>query len=327
MDALLTELQRYLHETLDVTIHYKSWQDQETLPIYLTNAYHFKESSILNQPCLFMFAQELNGNTPANIRKHWEQVSHQYPGITIYVQTAITAYDRKRLIGQKIPFIVPSKQMYLPEMGIELREHFQRMRLHETPYLSPAAQTVVIYALAGKMEEKSTASTLAKELGYSTMTISRVFDELASTNIGEINKAGKERWWISIVTKQDLWQQAKPKLRSPTKEVIWIKQIPESVKPTMLAGESALSQYSSLNPPTLPVYAIHKTIWTNLQKDVIEESIIPQEALFELQIWHYNPALLSDSSTVDPFSLYLSLKDTYDERIEIALDEMMKEYL
>jgi hypothetical protein len=30
---------------------------------------------------------------------------------------------------------------------------------------------------------------------------------------------------------------------------------------------------------------------------------------------------------VDPFSLFLSLKDESDERIEMALEEMMEQYL
>jgi hypothetical protein len=34
--------------------------------------------------------------------------------------------------------------------------------------------------------------------------------------------------------------------------------------------------------------------------------------------------MLSTEETVDPFSLYLSLKDTEDERIESALAEMME---
>ena len=42
-----------------------------------------------------------------------------------------------------------------------------------------------------------------------------------------------------------------------------------------------------------------------------------------LQLWIYSPALFGNN-TVDPLSLYLSLKDDPDERVQIALDELMK---
>jgi hypothetical protein len=324
MDHLIAELRAYLFETLGIKVHFRPWKGQGGLPIFLTNAYKFQECSVLGQPCLFMLPVEIARHTPGNIGKLWVQVSSRYVGITVYVQPTISAYDRKRLIGQKIPFIVPGKQMYLPEMGVELREHFQTLHSDENQYLSPAAHAVLIYALLGKMGEKSTLSALAKALGYTRMTMSRVFDELAVAGIGEILKVAKERWWLPFCTKNELWQQAKSKMRSPVKQHIWIKKAPQSMKPNILSGLSALSHYSLLNPPSLPTYAIHKTMWTSWKNKGVEESPYLQEALFELQIWHYNPSLFSDKNIVDPFSLYLSLENTNDERVEIALDEMMR---
>jgi len=40
----------------------------------------------------------------------------------VYVRTRMTAFNRKRLIEQKVPFIVPGNQMYLPTLAIDLRE-------------------------------------------------------------------------------------------------------------------------------------------------------------------------------------------------------------
>lgn len=66
---------------------------------------------------------------------------------TIYVTDALASYERKRLIEQKVPFIVPGNQLYLPELGIDLREYFrQRAGSAESP-LSPSAQALLITAL------------------------------------------------------------------------------------------------------------------------------------------------------------------------------------
>jgi hypothetical protein len=95
-----------------------------------------------------------------------------------------------------------------------------------------------------------------------------------------------------------------------------------------------------LTPPKQPVYAILAKDWKNIQKRHALEAVpYPEEPMMQislfgdntqqapisqLELWRYNPQMLSTEETVDPFSLYLSLKDTEDERIESALAEMME---
>jgi hypothetical protein len=45
----------------------------------------------------------------------------------------------------------------------------------------------------------------------------------------------------------------------------------------------------------------------------------------EVEVWKYNPALLSESGVVDRLSLYLLLKDYDDERVQIELEHMIHE--
>lgn len=66
--------------------------------------------------------------SPATIRKHVDNLHAYADAQVIYVRERITPYNRKRLIGQKVSFIVPGNQMYLPMMGIDLREHFRKVR-------------------------------------------------------------------------------------------------------------------------------------------------------------------------------------------------------
>ena len=41
----------------------------------------------------------------------------------------MASYERKRLIEQKVPSIVPGNQLYLPDLGLDLREYFRRRAL------------------------------------------------------------------------------------------------------------------------------------------------------------------------------------------------------
>ena len=43
-----------------------------------------------------------------------------------------------QLVEQRVPFIVPGNQMYLPPLGLDFREHFRRLQA-ERPTPTPAA--------------------------------------------------------------------------------------------------------------------------------------------------------------------------------------------
>ena len=43
-----------------------------------------------------------------------------------------------------------------------------------------------------------------------------------------------------------------------------------------------------------------------------------------VEVWSYDPLILAEDDFVDRLSLFLSLRETPDERIEAALAEMME---
>jgi hypothetical protein len=44
----------------------------------------------------------------------------------------------------------------------------------------------------------------------------------------------------------------------------------------------------------------------------------------EIEIWNYAPELFAKKGIVDPLSLFLTLKNTEDERIEMVLDNLLR---
>lgn len=318
METLPEKLSQYLEETLQIRTQLFPWKEQVQLPVFLKEHYNFYEATLLDHPCLFMIAKSDVEITPAQVKKHWEQVQKKWNNPSIFVQEAISGYSRQQLIKYQVPFIIPNNQMYVPELGINLSEHFRETRKKKQP-LSPATQRVLIYALLGGSENEFTPVRLAKKLGYSRMTLTRVFNYLRQLGIGEINRKGKQYWWTFSETKRELWKKVEPLLRNPIIKRVWLK----GKEPPSLAGLSALSQYSMLNPPKLPTYAvaIHDWTWGNSAVKRVEG---PEDAAFELELWSYNPDLFAKDGIVDPFSLYLSLRETQDERVEAALEQMMR---
>ena len=321
MKKLELELQKYLENTLSVKVSIQPWKERNSMPLFLVDNYDFFETFILNSPCLLMLSKDEKELTPNIIQKHLDQVAKKWNAPCIYVSNAITSYNRSRLIQQRVPFIIPNNQIYIPDIGIDLREHFKQQRTHKEIF-SPAAQTVIISALLSEKAERLIPSELVAILGYSHMTMTRAFNELESAGIGKFLSKGKERWWIFGDTKRDLWEQTKDMLRSPIRSREWMNFFPGATPQMLTAGLSALAETTMINPPRTHVYAMG-----------VEENRIglnglcrstKDEADLELEIWNYNPKLFSKDGRVDPFSLYLSLRETTDERIEKALEELME---
>lgn len=324
MSNLFEKTKKYLQETLGVDISIFPWKDQGKLPLFLTNAYIFFETSLLNNPCLMMIAKNDVELTPNTVQKHWQQVSKKWNDPCIYISDTISSYNRKRLIQHHIPFIIPNNQIYIPDFGFVLREYFKQQRIHKELF-SPATQSVIISALLREKNERLIPSELATTLGYSPMTMTRVFNELESAGIGKLIKKGKERQWFFEDTKKALWEQTNYMLRSPIRSREPMKLWPGGTIIHMpLAGISALAETTMINSRSLPIYAIDVKEYrqVNIPKGFQLSSI--DEADFELEIWNYNPQLFSKDGRVDPFSLYLSLRETTDERIETALEELME---
>ena len=45
-----------------------------------------------------------------------------------------------------------------------------------------------------------------------------------------------------------------------------------------------------------------------------------------VQVWRYVPAMQVRTNVVDPLSLWISLKDSADDRIQMALDELEEQF-
>ncbi len=323
MEDMIHKTKRYLLDTLGLNVDIEVWPENQRLPVYLQDSYEFQQIKLHNLPCLLMIALGEQEQTPAVIRKHVENIRDRWKGEVIYVRRNITAYNRKRLVQHKVSFIVPEKQLYLPLLGIDLREHFRRIR-SEREQLSPSSQVVVINALLDRKHHEYTPKELSDKLGYSTMALTRAFDELEFANLATTSRQGRKRFIEFLVHKQHLWETAIKFLRDPVKKRILVNRMSSQI-PNVVAGLTALSRMSMLSTPDRMTYAISSKGWKAIKgEDGMEQLPSIETTAIELEIWRYAPVTFATNGSVDPFSLYLSLRDSNDERIQIALEEMME---
>lgn len=335
MEKLIRDFERYLKETLNITVVPKEWQDADKLPFFLRDIYIFFQISLLDTACLLMVSRNKEEQTPANIRKQMVQVQAKWDGEVIYLCPSVSAYNRKRLIEQKVPFVVPGNQMYLPMLGIDLREHFRQIRTAARGKLSPSTQAVILHALLHGHAKDYTPSRLAKlypnldkSKWYTVMTLTRAFDELESLGLAEVLIEGRERVLRFSEGKKALWERAREFMRSPVKRRTFIHP-PGKKWGGICAGLTALAHYTLLAPPSVSVYAVgvDDWKWMNLQKTIVELPVA-EPLSCEIEIWNYSPLLFKqEDDVVDRYSLYLSLRDNVDERVQSALEKMMEEAL
>jgi len=169
-----------------------------------------------------------------------------------------------------------------------------------------------------------TPKEAAARLGYSAMTMTRAFNELAATGLADVSSIGKERHLRLVAAPQDTWTKGLPVLRSPVKKRVCIQQVEQAAKGPR-AGLTALAEFTMLAPPTRATQALRQKDWASLrlQHKVVEVPDQDPDAV-EIEVWSYAPAQFAENDLVDPLSLYLSLRDSEDERIAGSLEELME---
>jgi DNA-binding MarR family transcriptional regulator len=279
---------------------------------------------ILGTPVLLALDLHPGQLSPVDIRNKMNKIRFSAGQPAAYVTDTLASYERKRLIEQKVPFIVPGNQLYLPDLGVDLREYFRRRVSSTESPLSPSAQAMLIAALLRPhWDSEWRPAEVATSLGYTPMTLSRAVREIVAAGLAQAHKAGRAHYLSMTYAAKETWERASRLLRSPVRQILWVRA-PIHVDPRpRLAGLSALSRYSMLDEPGLPVYAVNRTAWRALKTKVeaLHEAMPGAE---EWQLWSYGPALQRDSETVDPLSLILSLRDSADERIQSALDALQE---
>jgi len=325
LPTLSTAVVHYLQEVLGIQAPgVKPWARVNELPYFLRDAFQFSELELLGQPVVLAIGRADAKQSLSEVRTWLDKVKALTGQPTVYVTDALASYDRRRLIEQKVPFIVPGNQLYLPDLGLDLREYFRQRAPAMEAALSPSAQAMLITALLRQPWQSDwLPSKVAVPLGYTPMTLSRAVKELTAAGLATAYTVGRSRWLRMDLPPEQTWERAKPALRTPVRRTAWVTARGiVAHRPSRFAGLSALAHYSMLTEPKWPVYAMTATDWKAATDAGVRELPEPEAGAQEWQLWSYSPALVPDANTVDPLSLTLSLQENADDRIQLALNEL-----
>jgi len=298
-------------------------EEMKNIPFYILNDYSIWKGKLFEKEVLLMQKISPEHTTPLQYHKQMRLVEEKLQTPVVFLLPEIKPYDRNRLIQKQINFIIENKQMFIPQLLIDFKE-YGGVTLQST-FLQPAAQTMVIYQLQKQNLNGLNYKQIAKKLNYSYLTISRAVENMFQFGICK-TEGTKEKTIVFEVNKKELWEKALPIMRTPVKKKVFINEkLPDNM--VFKTNINALAFYTNLNDDGNSYYAISHADFLKLKKEKKIKTTSNYDGDHIVELWRYNPGILTQNNYVDPLSLYLAYKDSEDERIEMALEQIINDYI
>lgn len=234
--------------------------------------------------------------------------------------TTITNEDKRLLLKARIPFADSKGNLFLPELGLVLAK--QKEVIFKEKF-KPSEQLIFSYII-GFAKEKLDLTEIQNVTGISVPTIYRSLRKFVSQNwLG--SEYGE---YYLKKSKREIYEEGEAFLFDPIKQKIYIEEQDldklwiENRKQYGYAGHFALSKISMLDETKKAVAMSSKDFNQVMKRVTMDYYEKPIPGLIELQLWYYTPIIVDNM--IDPFSLYVSLKDDEDPRVALEVSELLQ---
>ena len=305
-DKRIQNTKEYIHSFLNDKIFIRQITDdiQKILPIVIKSNYDCYSAAIMGIDICLCFAKDEKSITPSKIQLHLQMLAQLINKPCIIVLEDIPSYNIKRLIDQRVNFIIIGKQMYVPSLMLDLRKMPAKDK-DIKDQIPPLAQCMILYVLQGK-NLIATICEITELFGVSYSTANRAVRWLQSKGFIFTGRTNKNIQFLFMG--YELWDKALPYLISPIEKTIKVNTLPTN---TLLSGKYIISDNNK-------TFAISKDVSKDISEDI--------NGQFTVDIWKYNPMILSkDKKHVDYLSLYLSLRDNTDKESSSIANKLIKE--
>lgn len=289
------------------------------LPVLYPALFQMWSGTIGETHCLFAYARSTNLLTPAQIERYMTVLSDHFQMPTVYVGDRLAPHEPERLISKGISFIVPGEKMFLPFAGTFLKRTSPFCQI-EHDYLGTCAQLIVLGVLQKYLAAPVRIIDVVDRFGFSKSTAISALFELEHFGLGMKEKTNsREIGFYFVSSGKKLWDEVQPFLRNPCKRTVGLETIPDDHTLT-LAGVDALAKETMLNTTEPKCFAMSLSEFR--KKDI--KTVRTATANCHLQLWLYRPTIFVPVR-IDMLSLYLTLKNNPDERVQMALNKRMEE--
>lgn len=307
-----------LMNVFGIPIKYEQWNQEDSLPLYITGSYDFQVAMIDTQKCIMLTLKEELATIPA-LKKHIRRIQEVENVPVVFALTTVSSYRRKSLIENKIPFVT-DKQIYLPFIGTLLVEQKEAEKEVEK-FMFSTQQLVLLYLYSRK--QKLYMAEATEKLPFTAMTLSRAVKQLEAVGLFTVTKDGVNKVIEAKYDRAELFQKIKRYFSSPVRTIGYLEKS-DVTEDMVFAGETALSEKTMLNPSRIETYAIYNK---KFDKNRLMNELVDPDKQVRLEVWEYNPKQFADGNVADSLSVVLSLTENADERVEEAVEELLEKEL
>lgn len=300
------------------------------LPIYLTDKFDFMCFELYGNAYILAEYKEKQDLFIENIEKDIVQIKRLTDKNPVFVFNWLRLTQRENLIKNKISFVVPETQIFIPYPPIYLTETETREKT-ATDKFKKSTQVVFAYLLLNNVNNIN-AHKIAEKLGYSVTTSNRALNELVDKGLLIQNSNGTRKKY-SIPNKRDYWELGKKYLFNPVSGAYLLLKERVNIGDNRLykSGDTALSEYSDdfdEDSNYEKHYACHTKVFSEMHNNNYLKSIeFSMRSFVSLESFVYDPALLSKDDKIDLVSLYAQYLEKNDERLEMAFDKIFEEII
>ena len=288
-----------------------SKQDQKGLWLELIANFKMMQFDFNGQVMLLLVAKGEMDYTNVQRRKISERIeSIKHIPAVFYFDNLLT-YERDRLVEQGVYFIVADKFAFVPTLIINRLS--TKSEIKELFY--PSTQYILFYHLQIESLDGLSLKELEDKVPYKYKTIAKSIKQLEVLGLVRL-EGSRNKKLVFELSGKELWNRASANLIDPIKSIEYTSDVfPEGD----IGGISALSHYSMLVPEDVPTRVLTAE-WVREHKYSIPE-LHSFEDTQRIEIWKYPPS--GTSGYVDKLSLFLTLKDDNDPRVEKEIAIMM----
>lgn len=327
---LLDDFVKYVSDLTGKSVNPEalSQEKKDRLPIFLSRSYSLFKASIMGRGYLLLIHEHGDKPTPAKAATYTRTIKDTLREQAVFVFPQLDAFVRDRLIRQSVPFVVPYRHIFLPNGFIDSRQQPPRgpsVKRQSNVVSAPAQVMLLYYLLNLRKTDEWPLKQWSKVLGYSQMSISRAWRELASNDLCAGDSRGRSLVLRFPKTNRETWNRALPYLQNPVRHRIAAQIDDAGSLRLRKSGLTALAERTLISGGDKVTFAMALAEWrAALDQEIARKASRSDESSVFIEAWRYDPAILSpEEDSVDPLSLYLSLQDDPDERIQGSLEDMI----
>lgn len=315
-------MKEFIEKMLKKSVEISEYEQTDKLPLLYSAGYYMIYAQIDDIPFLILEPREDYGLS--QIRKQCKKIAQLTDLYCVLYFTKLTSYTKNKMLEEGIPFILEGKQLYLPFLGMLLKNEKERI-LKPCQEISFLTQKLLLSALYENWQDMN-VTRIAERLGVAKTSITRCMDELEVIECPYIVNKSRSRLICVPEDKREMWKELKRILRNPLLKTYYLEK--EEYKDLRESGISALCRYSMLADNRYRTYAVLKKDITSLNlmdKSQVPAGEVPGQIVQELgYIIDFN-----DKKAIDPLTTVLLLSDMEkeDPRVEKAIEEMLEDYV